>query len=86
MNDQLKVENGALFRGTIAMGALDERCSGCERIATFDGISYCSAYMFPEKKWSAGHCNLATHVKIARNEQTVKVNPLKASKRAAKGK
>jgi hypothetical protein len=35
------------------------------------------------KKWSAGICNFATHVKIEIKTEDLKVNPLKASKKAA---
>ena len=47
---------------------------------------YCNAFPDPAVKWRRGVCNLATHQKGngngAKPEQ--KVNPLKASKRAAR--
>jgi hypothetical protein len=46
----------------------------------------CGAYPSPERKWSQGLCNLATHKKIEIQTSTQKVNPLKASKKASAGK
>lgn len=81
-----EIIEGNVVINHVIMHALDERCTGCERIATLDGKEYCSAYSNPVSKWRGGHCNLATHVKLAVATEKVKVNPLKASKRAAKGK
>ena len=39
----------------------------------------------PAKKWFDGRCNFATHIKTE-SGKAAKVNPLKASKRAAKGR
>ena len=70
--------NGAIFHPTV------EKCESCNRIREFEGGNYCSSYAMPEAKWALGSCNFATHVKMAASAQA-KVNPLKASKRAAKG-
>lgn len=71
--------NGALFRPVI------DKCDGCGRVREFEGANYCSSYPMPEAKWSYGLCNFSTHMK-AQTAAQAKVNPLKASKRAAKGK
>jgi len=64
-----------------------EKCEGCERAIEVESTKYCSAYTSPESKWRLGICNFATHVKPEISTATIKVNPLKASKRAAtKGK
>jgi hypothetical protein len=43
--------------------------------------------MQPETKWRIGICNFATHAKPEIAVVTIRVNPLKAAKRAsAKGK
>lgn len=81
-----EIVDGNVVVNKVVMQALDERCTGCERIATIEGKEYCSAYSNPVSKWRTGHCNLATHVKLAVTAEKTKVNPLKASKRAAKGK
>ena len=70
--------NGALFQPVI------DKCEGCARIRDFQGAHYCSSYPIPTAKWSMGICNFSTHMKTAAVAQA-KVNPLKASKRAAKG-
>ncbi len=70
--------NGALFHPVI------DKCAGCARIREFEGQEYCSSYPLPTAKWSLGSCNFSTHAKAAAAAQA-KVNPLKASKRAAKG-
>ena len=71
--------NGALFQPVI------DKCEGCARIREFEGSNYCSSYPMPSGKWSLGICNFSTHARTAQAAQG-KVNPLKASKRAAKGK
>ena len=71
--------NGALFQPVI------DKCEGCGRIRDFEGAQYCSSYAAPASKWTMGACNFSTHTRVAQSAQG-KVNPLKASKRAAKGK
>ena len=64
-----------------------EKCVGCDRIMEQDGGKYCKSYPMPERKWAHGVCNFATHVKAEIDKQgKVKINPLKASKRAARGR
>jgi len=64
-----------------------EKCEGCERIVEAEGARYCKTYVDPQAKWRLGICNFATHAKPEITVVTVKVNPLKASKRASsKGK
>ena len=64
-----------------------EKCSGCERIVEESGTQFCKTYMQPDAKWRLGICNFATHAKPEINIVTIRVNPLKAAKRAsAKGK
>ena len=64
-----------------------EKCEGCERIREDNGLRRCTSYADPEAKWSLGVCNFATHVKASVDKQgKVKINPLKASKRAARGR
>ena len=62
-----------------------EACEGCGRIVERDGGLYCQASHYPQVKWRLGLCNLATHVKEAVVSSKAKINPLKASKRAAGG-
>jgi len=63
-----------------------ENCEGCDRIIEGTIGKVCSAYPAPEKKWQGGICNFASHVKIEIKSEETKVNPLKASKKAAAGK
>ena len=70
--------NGAVFQTII------DKCEGCARVREFEGQNYCSSYPMPKAKWSMGTCNFSTHARVAQAAQA-KVNPLKASKRAAKG-
>ena len=35
-----------------------EKCGDCEKIEN----GYCSVYIFPETKWRAGNCPVATHI------------------------
>ena len=64
-----------------------EKCEGCQRVKRFGDNEFCTSFAEPEKKWGRGACNFATHVKASVDKSgQVKVNPLKASKRAAKGR
>ena len=62
------------------------QCQGCGHVIAVADKNYCQAFPDPASKWVFGSCNLATHVvrKFAAAEK--KVNPLKASKKAAQGK
>ncbi|MEJ2058408.1 MAG: PxxKW family cysteine-rich protein [Desulfofustis sp.] len=63
-----------------------DKCEGCERIVEEGGVKYCKTYANPEAKWRLGICNFATHQKPEIKVATVRINPLKASKRASKRK
>jgi len=79
-------ENGLLMNGVTCQAVID-KCDGCDRINEFEGGRFCSSYPQPEKKWKLGACNFATHIKATvDNQGKIKVNPLKASKRAARGR
>ncbi len=60
-----------------------EKCDGCDRIIEVDSNKYCQSYALPEAKWKLGICNFATHIKPEIKVATIKVNPLKAAKRAS---
>ncbi|MDP2847990.1 MAG: PxxKW family cysteine-rich protein [Humidesulfovibrio sp.] len=77
---------GMSFKGFI-FSPVVENCAGCERVAAFEEQSFCPAYADPATKWTRGICNFATHVKATVDKEgKTKVNPLKASKRAARGR
>lgn len=80
----VKTAQGVEVNG-VEMLAVVEQCAGCERIRKFDDQDFCGAYPNPARKWAAGRCNFATHIKTEA-AKSAKVNPLKASKRAAKGR
>lgn len=63
-----------------------EQCEGCERIVEQDGVKYCQAFLNPSAKWRLGICNFATHAKPEIKVAKIRVNPLKAAKRASKSK
>ena len=55
-------------------------------VKTEQGVEVKGMLMQPVvKKWFDGRCNFATHIKTE-SGKAAKVNPLKASKRAAKGR
>lgn len=62
------------------------KCEGCGRIVEQDDVKYCKTYMYPGAKWKLGYCNFATHAKPEINIVKVRINPLKAAKRASKRK
>jgi hypothetical protein len=80
----VKTDQGLRINGFI-MNQIVEKCEGCGRIQEFDGDKYCSTYPQPAVKWKLGNCNFSTHTKVAAAAKA-KVNPIKASKRASKGK
>ncbi len=59
-----------------------DRCDGCDRVIEVESQKFCKTYSTPAAKWKLGICNFASHVKPEVLTSTVKVNPLKASKRA----
>ncbi len=80
----VKTDAGVMVNG-VSIQPIVEQCNGCERVRVFEEQSYCSSYPVPARKWTLGQCNFATHIAKEKGTQA-KVNPLKASKRAAKGK
>ncbi|MGB9713152.1 MAG: PxxKW family cysteine-rich protein [Dissulfurimicrobium sp.] len=76
-----------MFKGILCEEIID-KCKGCARIMSWEGKEYCSVYSQPAMKWRKGICNFATHVKVevAKDESGKKINPLKAAKRAARGR
>ncbi len=62
------------------------QCEGCDHVVEGEGVQVCEAYADPAMKWSMGPCNLATHYQRAAAVEEKKVNPLKASKQAMKGR
>lgn len=60
-----------------------ENCEGCERVVEESGAKFCRSYLQPEAKWRLGICNFATHAKPEIEIATIRINPLKAAKRAS---
>ena len=84
LENATKTAEGVVVNGFV-LSPVVEQCNGCERMREFDGEQFCSSYPAPARKWAVGRCNFATHAKTQANA-AAKVNPLKASKRAAKGR
>lgn len=63
-----------------------ETCQGCSRTVTSSEGTFCGVAPNPSTKWVRGDCNFATHLERKTVEQAQKLNPLKASKRAAASK
>lgn len=78
--------NGLSYKGQI-MESIVDKCEGCERVVEVESGKYCPSYAQPARKWARGICNFATHVKAEKTSTgDLKINPLKASKRAARGR
>lgn len=84
LQNATKTADGVMVNGFVLSPAID-KCDGCERVREFEGEKFCSSYPNPTSKWAGGRCNFATHLKVE-SAAAAKVNPLKASKRAAKGR
>ena len=76
---------GCSFNGGRCHAVVDN-CQGCSRTENFPEGTFCSVAPQPAIKWTRGSCNFATHIERKVATQTQKLNPLKASKRAAASK
>jgi hypothetical protein len=86
LQQAVETDSGLKVNGLVIEPIID-KCEGCERIREIRGVQYCSSYPKPAAKWRTGACNFATHVKATVDKEgKTKVNPLKASKRAARSK
>jgi hypothetical protein len=63
-----------------------DKCEGCGRIVENENAKFCRSYVNPAAKWKLGFCNFATHAKPEISVVKIRVNPLKAAKRASKRK
>lgn len=84
LQNAVKTNEGVIVNGFVLSPCV-EQCTGCDRVREFESQQFCSSYPDPARKWAGGKCNFATHLKVEVSTQA-KVNPLKASKRAAKGR
>jgi hypothetical protein len=77
-------KNGCQFNGG-ACHQIVEQCVGCQKTKEFPAGKYCLIFPEPAVKWRTGKCGMATHVaKTGPAKEPPKINPLKASKRAAR--
>ena len=77
-----EVINTKLYTSGEFKSVIDD-CDGCERIIEVESSKYCRSYVDPTAKWKLGICNFATHKKPEIAAVTIRVNPLKAAKRAS---
>jgi hypothetical protein len=63
-----------------------DKCEGCGRVVDIEATKFCKSYVNPAAKWKLGFCNFATHAKPEISVVKIRVNPLKAAKRASKRK
>jgi len=75
-------KNGCIFEDNSCQTIVEE-CEGCARIADGSIGKVCTECPSPAKKWARGLCNFATHKKVEIKTEVQRVNPLKASKKAA---
>jgi hypothetical protein len=86
IDDAVMTDEGLTYNG-VALQQVVEKCEGCDRVVAHESGNYCTTYAQPELKWHSGVCNFATHVRAEKDKAGKgQVNPLKASKRAAKGR
>ncbi|BBD07599.1 PxxKW family cysteine-rich protein [Desulfovibrio ferrophilus] len=87
LDNAVMTDAGLTLNGVVLQQVID-KCEGCERVMDHaSGGNYCTSYAQPASKWSHGVCNFATHVRAEKDTGgKVKINPLKASKRAARGR
>lgn len=63
-----------------------EDCNDCNNIVIYNEKSYCKIYMSPDAKWYSAECCPMCTTKEKKIKEGQKINPLKASKRAAKAR
>lgn len=78
-------KQGCCFDGNSCQPVV-EQCEGCERIVESTIGKVCSVAPAPARKWTLEVCNFATHRRVEIQTSDAKINPLKASKKAAAGK
>ena len=84
-------QNQCSYNGSSCLPVVEDCLSGddenvCEHILEFPKGKFCSKFPNPENRWERGRCPLATHIKVDFEAPLEKkLNPLKASKRAARG-
>lgn len=76
-------KKGCGYFGNICRPVVD-KCGDCGKVIEYESAKYCQVYPEPASKWLNGKCPTATHIKIEINENSQKINPLKASKRSSK--
>jgi hypothetical protein len=76
-------KKGCGFNGGSCHQIID-RCEGCNKIIEYTMGKYCMIYPDPASKWAIGGCPTASHIKKDAAARDQKINPLKASKRAAR--
>jgi hypothetical protein len=76
-------KSGCQFNGG-ACHPIVEQCVGCQKVKEFPTGKYCLSFPEPAVKWRTGRCPMATHLQMPTQKPAVKVNPLKASKRAVR--
>lgn len=77
----MAIANNQIYTTGIFSPIID-KCEGCDRVIEVESQRFCKTYSTPAAKWKLGICNFASHVKPEVLTSTIKVNPLKASKRA----
>jgi hypothetical protein len=82
LQNAARTPQGVTVNGFVLSPIID-KCEGCDRVREFEEEKFCSSYPAPDRKWAEGRCNFATHMRVDA-KAAAKVNPLKASKRAAK--
>jgi len=80
-------KKGCTFLGG-ACFQIVEKCEGCNKIVETEVGRFCAVFPHPEMKWKRGVCNFASHVKpeIKQDASGKAINPLKAAKRASRGR
>lgn len=80
----VKTEQGVEVKGML-MQPVVEKCEGCDRVRTFEEQQFCGSYPNPRQEVVRRALQLCYPHQDGKR-QGRQVNPLKASKRAAKGR
>lgn len=84
-------QNACGYNGSSCVTVVEECLNGddgkaCTHLVDLPKGRFCTKFPNPQTRWERGRCPLATHIKVDFEAPLEKkLNPLKASKRAARG-
>lgn len=80
------IHSNAKIAQGVTLKPTTEKCEGCTNVVAEGEEKHCRIYRDPAFMWRDDSCRMATHLVRKAETTDAKINPLKASKRASRGK